>query len=91
MNKIVLDASAILAMLNDEPGAEKITAELLSRATVSAVNLAEVHTMLVREGGDPDESWTLAVDPIPPSSPSLPRRPGSQASSFRKQDRSFSR
>ena len=64
MNKIVLDASAILAMLNDEPGAEKITPELLSRATVSAVNLAEVHTMLVREGGDPDESWTLTVDPI---------------------------
>jgi PIN domain nuclease of toxin-antitoxin system len=65
MNKIVLDASAILALLNDEPGAEKITPELLSRATASAVNLAEVQTILVREGGDPDESWTLAVDPIP--------------------------
>ena len=61
----MLDASAILAMLNDEPGAEKITAELLSRATTSAVNLAEVQTILVREGGDPDESWALAVDPIP--------------------------
>jgi ribonuclease VapC len=69
MNKIVLDASAILAMLNDEPGAEKITPELLSRATASAVNLAEVQTMLVREGGDPDESWALAVDPIPDIEP----------------------
>ena len=69
MNKIVLDASAILALLNNEPGAEKITPELLSRATVSAVNLAEVHTMLVREGGDPDESWALAVDPIPDNEP----------------------
>jgi ribonuclease VapC len=69
MNKIVLDASAILAMLNDEPGAEKITPELLSRATTSAVNLAEVQTILVREGGDPDESWALAVDPIPSVEP----------------------
>ena len=69
MNKIVLDASAILAMLNDEPGAEKITPELLSRATASAVNLAEVQTMLVREGGDPDESWALAIDPIPDIEP----------------------
>jgi ribonuclease VapC len=69
MNKVVLDASAILAMLNDEPGAEKITPELLSRATTSAVNLAEVQTILVRKGGDPDESWALAVDPIPDVEP----------------------
>jgi ribonuclease VapC len=69
MNKVVLDASAILALLNDEPGGEKITPELLSRATTSAVNLAEVQTILVREGGDPDESWALAVDPIPDVEP----------------------
>ena len=69
MNKIVLDASAILALLNDEPGAEKITPDLLGRATASTVNLAEVQTILVREGGDPDESWTLAVDPIPDFEP----------------------
>jgi PIN domain nuclease of toxin-antitoxin system len=56
-------------MLNDEPGAEKITPELLSRATTSAVNLAEVQTILVREGGDPDESWALAVDSIPGAEP----------------------
>jgi ribonuclease VapC len=69
MNRIVLDASAILAILNDEPGAEKITPELLSRATTSAVNLAEVQTILVREGGDPDESWALTLDPIPDVEP----------------------
>jgi ribonuclease VapC len=69
MNKVVLDASAILALLNDEPGAEKITPELLSRATASAVNLAEVQTILVREGGDPDESWAVAVDPLPDIEP----------------------
>jgi PIN domain nuclease of toxin-antitoxin system len=48
MNNVVLDASAILAMLNKEPGAEKITPELLSRATASAVNLAEVSRSLIR-------------------------------------------
>jgi ribonuclease VapC len=64
LNKVVLDASAILALLNDEPGSGKLTPELLSRATTSAVNLAEVQTILVREGGEPDESWALAVDPI---------------------------
>jgi ribonuclease VapC len=69
MNKVVLDASAILALLNDEPGAEKITPEVLSRSTISAVNLAEVQSILVREGGDPDESWALAVDPIPDVEP----------------------
>src|ERR1700689_3120680 len=69
MNKVVLDASAILAMLNQEPGAATITPELLSRATASAVNLAEVQTILVREGGDPDESWALAVDPLPDVEP----------------------
>jgi ribonuclease VapC len=72
MNKIVLDASAILAMLNDEPGSEKITPELLTYATTSAVNLAEVQTILVREGGDPDESWALAMDPIPDVEPFTP-------------------
>lgn len=69
MSKVVLDASAILAMLNQEPGAEKITLELLSQATASAVNLAEVQAKLVREGGDPDESWALALDPLPKVEP----------------------
>jgi PIN domain nuclease of toxin-antitoxin system len=63
MNKVVLDASAILAQRRARR--EKITPELLSRATASAVNLAEVQTILVREGGDPDESWAVAVDPLP--------------------------
>jgi ribonuclease VapC len=65
VSKIVLDASAILAMLNEEPGSEKITLEMLSNAAVSTVNLAEVQTRLVREGGDPEESWALALDPLP--------------------------
>lgn len=45
MNKCVLDASAISALLNDEPGAG-IVQELLPVAIVSAVNFAEVVTRL---------------------------------------------
>ena len=57
MSSIVLDASALLAVLNQEPGAENLPPERLAQATISAVNLAEVHTKLVREGIDPDEAW----------------------------------
>jgi ribonuclease VapC len=69
MSRVVLDASAILAMLNQEPGAQKITLELLSQATVSTVNLAEVQARLVREGGDPEETWALVLDPLPDVQP----------------------
>lgn len=57
MNKIVLDASAILALLNQEQGAEKLTPDLLIHATASTLNLAEVYTKMVSRGGDPDEAW----------------------------------
>jgi ribonuclease VapC len=69
MTKIVLDASAMLAVLNREPGSEKLTLEMLSNAAGSTVNLAEVHTKLVSRGGDPDEAWEDALsavhDPVP--------------------------
>ncbi len=42
----VLDASAVLALVHDEPGAEVVAAELNS-ATLGAVNLAEVIGKLV--------------------------------------------
>jgi len=64
MSRVVLDASALLALLNQEPGAQLLTPELLRNATASTVNLAEVQTKLVREGGDPDEAWELALAPI---------------------------
>ena len=57
MNKIVLDASALLAILNREKGAERLTPDLLADATTSTVNLAEVQTALVRRGAAPDEAW----------------------------------
>lgn len=44
----MLDASALLALLNGEPGAEKLTPQLLEDATISTVNLAEVQSKLVK-------------------------------------------
>lgn len=69
MSRIVLDASALLALLNQEPGAQHLTVELLRDAIASTVNLAEVQTKLVREGGDPDEAWELALAPISQAEP----------------------
>lgn len=60
----MLDASAVLAILNGEAGAEKLTPRLLSDATVSAVNLAEVQSKLVSRGLDPDDAWDAAISPI---------------------------
>lgn len=47
----MLDASALLALINDEPGAEAV-AERLDGARMSAVNLAEVVGKLVDHGVD---------------------------------------
>jgi len=57
----ILDASAILAILHREKGAEKLTDEVLDRSAVSTVNLAEVQGMLVDRGLDVDEAWTHAT------------------------------
>ena len=53
MSDVVLDASAVLAMLRDEPGAEKVAA-MIGRAAISAVNLQEVAKELLREGASLD-------------------------------------
>ena len=49
MARAVLDASAILAVLNGEPGSESVTA-MLSDALISTVNYAEVVAKLVDRG-----------------------------------------
>jgi PIN domain nuclease of toxin-antitoxin system len=64
MNRIVLDASALLAVLNREPGADKLNPQLLSSAASSTVNLAEVQSKLVSRGLDPDEAWQVTLSPI---------------------------
>jgi len=52
MSNAVLDASAVLAVLHDEPGAGAVAA-LLDNAAVSAVNIAEVGARLVDSGMPP--------------------------------------
>ena len=69
MNRIVLDASAMLALLNGEPGSEKLTPQMLTQAAASTVNLAEVHTKLVSRGGHPDEAWEDTLSSVQESMP----------------------
>ena len=49
MGRVALDASAILVLLNDEPGAAAVV-EAIEDAVVSAVNLSEVAGKLVETG-----------------------------------------
>lgn len=49
MNETVLDATAVLALLNDERGADRV-ASLLQTAVISTVNLAEVVSKLAEAG-----------------------------------------
>ena len=49
MSDVVLDASAVLAMLREEPGGD-VVAGHVGRAAISAVNLQEVAKEMLREG-----------------------------------------
>ena len=49
MSDVVLDASAVLALLRDEPGGD-VVAGHIGRAAISAVNLQEVVKEMLREG-----------------------------------------
>ena len=60
MSRVVLDASALMAVLNREPGAEMLTPQIMNMAATSTVNLAEVHGKLVHRGFSPDDAWAAA-------------------------------
>jgi PIN domain nuclease of toxin-antitoxin system len=47
-SKVVLDASALLALMRAEGGADRVAATI-DHAVIGAVNLAEVTSKLVRE------------------------------------------
>jgi PIN domain nuclease of toxin-antitoxin system len=55
MSKYVLDASALLALLHNEPGAERVE-ELLPHSMISAVNLCETVGKLIDEGMEPEDA-----------------------------------
>jgi PIN domain nuclease of toxin-antitoxin system len=49
VSKYVLDASALLALLNNEPGAQRVD-EILTEAVIGAVNMCETAGKLVNAG-----------------------------------------
>ena len=63
MTSIVLDASALLAMLRDEPGGEKV-ADVLIGSQMCVVNLAEVTSHFVRNEMPPHEVGAMP-HPLP--------------------------
>ncbi len=60
MNRVVFDASAILAAANSETGGKMIF-DLRDASAVSTVNLAEVKSKLVQRGLSPSDAWTAAL------------------------------
>jgi len=51
----VLDASALLAYLNDEAGAQVVEDALAQGSAISAVNMAELLSKLTEIGEEPDD------------------------------------
>lgn len=63
MSEVVLDASALLAMLKGERGAAKV-AGAIAGARISAVNYAEVVSHFVH-AGMPEREVDAMLDPLP--------------------------
>ena len=63
MSAVVLDASALLAMLKLEPGGGRV-AEVIGEARMSAVNYAEVVSYFVHAGTAP-EAVEAILNPLP--------------------------
>jgi PIN domain nuclease of toxin-antitoxin system len=57
-NEVVFDASALLAILQQERGAGRALV-VAEQAIISAVNVAEVQTKLVERGNHPQAAWQL--------------------------------
>jgi PIN domain nuclease of toxin-antitoxin system len=74
MNEVVFDASAVLALLQQEPGAEKLTEEIRINAVASTVNLAEVQSKLVKKGVPPERAWANTLSAIAKAEPFTSRQ-----------------
>ncbi len=62
MSDWILDASALLAVVNNEPGATQVKDALTEEAAIGTVNLAEVVSKLI-DGGWSDEGIRASVAP----------------------------
>ncbi len=63
MSGVVVDASALLAFVYGEPGAQVVADHLDAEAMVSAVNWSEVVQKVAVKGADPEQlgEWVLAL------------------------------
>jgi hypothetical protein len=64
MSEVVLDASALLALLRDEPGAAKVADAIADDARMSSVNYAEVVSHLIHAGMPADQVDAM-LRPLP--------------------------
>jgi ribonuclease VapC len=51
----ILDASALIALLHDEPGSDAVVDPITETAAVSVVNWAEVLSKIAADGDDPQQ------------------------------------
>jgi PIN domain nuclease of toxin-antitoxin system len=63
-NRVVLDASALMAVINNERGADRLTPEIMSAAVTSTVNLAEAYGKLIHRGFTAEHAWAAATGPV---------------------------
>ncbi|RSU79003.1 VapC toxin family PIN domain ribonuclease [Sphingomonas sp. S-NIH.Pt3_0716] len=63
MSDLVLDASALIAMLNEEPGGARV-ADVIASSRISTVNYAEVVSHYVRLDM-PEREIDAMLDPLP--------------------------
>lgn len=64
MNKVVLDASALLALINSEKGADKVE-PLIGRIVMSSVNITEVASKIYDLlGSNNEEQCKLSIEPF---------------------------
>jgi ribonuclease VapC len=68
-DRYLLDASAVLALMGGEPGAERVSS-LLASSTITAINLAEV-VKKIRERGVPSDEVAAILSDL-----EIPLEPG---------------
>lgn len=85
MTEVVLDASALLALIQNEAGAENVR-PLIPNATISAVNFCETVQRL-RRGGMPMEAVTMILAPLLPEPVAFDRKTAYVAASLHEKTR----
>src|SRR6185312_8026671 len=63
MSKSILDASALLALLKEEPGSEHVVEAITEGAAISTVNYSEVVAKL-NEAGMPEDAIHESLDSL---------------------------